>query len=67
MNNMSKTIPATSGKAKLFRVRYNSPKMRNGSAEILVTASNAAAAKRKTVADLSKDHPHVRVIVVGER
>ena len=67
MNNMSKTIPATSGKAKLFRVRYNSPKMRNGSAEILVTASSAAEAKSKTVADLSKDHPNVRVMVVGER
>lgn len=72
MNNMGKTIPATFrdpflGDHKLFRVRYNSPKMRNGSAEILVTAGNAADAKRKAVTQLSKEHPNVRVIVVGER
>tara|TARA_R100000781_G_scaffold52535_2_gene34447 strand:+ start:3991 stop:4116 length:126 start_codon:yes stop_codon:yes gene_type:complete len=41
--------------------------MRNGSAEILVTAGNAADAKRKAVAQLSKEHPNIRVIVVGER
>ena len=72
MNNMEKTIPATSndpflGEHKLFRVRYNSPKMRNGSAELLVTATNPANAKRKAVSQLIKDHPNVRVIVVGER
>ena len=72
MNNMGKTIPATSndpflGDYKLYRVRYNSPMMRFGSAEKIYTAMNPADAKRKAVAELSKEHPNVRVIVVGER
>ena len=72
MNNMGKTIPSTSrdpflGDYKHYRVRYNSPKMRFGSSEKIYTALNPADAKRKAVADLAKDHPNVRVIVVGER
>tara|TARA_R100000458_G_C8177313_1_gene175625 strand:- start:490 stop:615 length:126 start_codon:yes stop_codon:yes gene_type:complete len=41
--------------------------MRFGSSEKIYTALNPADAKRKAVADLAKDHPNVRVIVVGER
>ena len=72
MNNMGKTIPATSrdpflGDYKHYRVRYNSPKMRFGSSEMIFTAKNPADAKRKAIAELSKDHPNVRVMGVGER
>ena len=72
MNNMGKTIPATFrdpflGDYKHYRVRYNSPKMRFGSCEKIYTALNPADAKRKAVAELSKDHPNIRVMVVGER
>ena len=55
------------GDYKHYRVRYNSPKMRFGSCEKIYTALNPADAKRKAVAELSKDHPNVRVMVVGER
>tara|TARA_B100001113_G_C20955797_1_gene555230 strand:+ start:331 stop:456 length:126 start_codon:yes stop_codon:yes gene_type:complete len=41
--------------------------MRFGSCEKIYTALNPADAKRKAVAELSKDHPNVRVMVVGER
>tara|TARA_X000001036_G_C20613252_1_gene779871 strand:- start:14 stop:139 length:126 start_codon:yes stop_codon:yes gene_type:complete len=41
--------------------------MRFGSSEMIFTAKNPADAKRKAIAELSKDHPNVRVMVVGER